>query len=70
MKNLAAEMVRNGVSVRDIQQIISCTERTVHNKLDGITDFSVTEAIRIRDAYFPGMRLAYLFAESGAKDAR
>ena len=69
MKNLSAEMARFGISKSDIQNLLSCSDRTVRNKLGGITEFSVSEAIKIRDAFFPCMRLEYLFAESGDRNS-
>lgn len=62
MRNLSAEMARYGVRNVDIQNLLSCTDRTVKNKIDGITEFSVAEALKIRDAFFPGLRVEYLFA--------
>ena len=62
MNNLSAEMARFGVSNTDIQTILSCSGKTVTNKLNGITSFSVDEAIKVRDAFFPGLRIEYLFA--------
>lgn len=64
MKNLSAEMARFGVSNADIQAILSCSSKTVTNKLNDSTEFSVSEAIKVRDAFFPGLRLEYLFASS------
>lgn len=62
MKNLSAEMVRNGVRNNDIQELLCCTDKTVRNKLNGITEFSVSEALLIRDTLFPHVRVEYLFA--------
>lgn len=62
MMNLSAEMTRFGVSNADIQKLLDCSDRTVRNKLNGITEFSVSEAVCIRDEFFPGMRIEYLFA--------
>ena len=70
MKNLSAEMTRFGVSNADIQRLLSCSDKTVRNKLGGATEFSVSEAIKIRDAIFPGMRVEYLFSgDSGRNSA-
>ncbi|MBQ6274435.1 MAG: XRE family transcriptional regulator [Oscillospiraceae bacterium] len=63
MSNLAAEMARYGVSAADIQNVLGCTDKTVKNKMTGATEFSVGEAMKIREAFFPGMRLEYLFAQ-------
>lgn len=63
MKNLMAEMARYGIRSSDIQQILGCVGKTVTNKLNGETEFSVNEALKIRDSFFPGMRIEYLFAD-------
>lgn len=63
MKNLAAEMARFGVNNSDIQVLLGCTDKTVRNKLNGLTEFSVAEALKIRDAFFPGIRIEYLFGK-------
>ncbi len=61
MNNLAAEMTRFGVRYVDLQTLLCCTDKTVQNKINGKTEFSVGEAFKIRDTFFPGMRLEYLF---------
>lgn len=62
MRNLRAEMERYGISVGDIQKLLECSEKTVRNKLNGETDFTLPEAFRIRNTYFPGYSMEYLFA--------
>ena len=62
MRNLSAEMARYGVKNADIQKLLSCTDKTVRHKIDGVTEFSVAEALKIRDVFFPGLRVEYLFA--------
>lgn len=64
MSNLSAEMVRFGVTIVDIQNLLGCTDKTVRNKMNGTTEFSVREALTVRDTFFPGLRLEYLFAQS------
>lgn len=63
MKNLEAEMTRYGITVRDICSAIGARqERTVRYKIRGDHPFSLPEAFKIRDAFFPDMKLEYLFA--------
>lgn len=69
MRNLEAEMKRYGISTYDIQRILMCTDRTVKNKLTGESVFTVPEAFKIRDTYFPGMRIEYLFASDRERHA-
>ena len=68
MRNLSAEMARYGVSNNDIQALLSCTDKTVRNKLNGVTEFSFGEAVKIRDTFFPGIRLEYLFSQEPGDD--
>ena len=63
MNNLIAEMARFGVKNKDLSDLLSCTDKTIKNKLTGETEFTVKEALAVRDTYFPGMRISYLFAE-------
>ena len=70
MRNLSAEMARYGVRNADIQNLLSCTDKTVRNKIDGVTEFSVAEALKIRDAFFPGLRIEYLFATTDENKGR
>lgn len=62
MKNLVAEMARYGVRISDIQNLLNCSERTVRNKLNNERDFTIPEALKIRNTLFPGMSIEYLFA--------
>lgn len=58
---MEAEMSRYHIKNADIQSLLDCTDKTVSNKISGTTEFSVREAIKIRDSFFPGHRLEYLF---------
>ena len=64
MQNLLAEMRRYGVRNKDLSQVLSLTDRTITNKLSGETEITVSEALAVRDAFFPGLRISYLFAET------
>lgn len=65
LRNLVAEMARYQVRNTDIQLLLSCSEKTVANKLSGSSEFSIAEAIKLRDSFFPSMRIEYLFAREG-----
>lgn len=69
MRNLSAEMARFGVSNADLQDLLCCASKTISNKLADTTEFSVSEAMKIRDKFFPGMRLEYLFATEARQDS-
>lgn len=61
LNNLKAEMARYGVSSADIAKAIEKAERSVRDKIKGVYDFTLPEAILVRDKFFPGMSLEYLF---------
>ena len=61
LSNLIAEMARKNISNSDIASCIDCTERTVRNKIDETTAFTYSEAIKIRNTFFPNLETEYLF---------
>lgn len=63
MNHLKVEMQRNNLSNDDIARLIGRTERSVRDKASGRAAFSLPEALKIRDTYFRGMSLEYLFAD-------
>ncbi|MGM9630035.1 XRE family transcriptional regulator [Butyricicoccus sp.] len=63
LRNLQAEIVRNQISVSEIGRVICKTDRTARDKINGVSAFTFPEAVKIRDVFFPSMRLEYLFAE-------
>lgn len=62
LRNLRAEMERYGVSIYDIHSLIGKTERSVRDKVNGRATFTLPEAIKVRDTYFKGLSMEYLFA--------
>lgn len=64
LSNLKAEMVRLGVSVDDMATEAGKSSRTIREKLKGKVVFTIDEAMDIRNKFFPGMDLEYLFARS------
>lgn len=64
-RNLAAEMTRRGITNCDVSRVLELkTERTVRDKLSGKYPFTFNEVKTIRDTFFMGMDLEYLFAET------
>lgn len=64
LSNLRAEMARYGVSVSDIATVTGKTDRSVRDKINGKRDFTLPESAAIRDSFFPGMSLEYLFTRT------
>lgn len=61
--NLRAEMIRHSVAATDLARAIHKTDKSVHNKLKGQGDFTLTEVYAIRDTFFPDMSIEYLFSK-------
>lgn len=59
--NLLAEMARKSVTVSDLAKILKCSDRTVKNKIAGITPFTYKEATTIRNTFFKKLDTEYLF---------
>lgn len=61
--NLMAELARRNLTKRDIAQALHKDGRTIRNRFNGSAPFTIPEAFAIRDAFFPGVSLDYLFQE-------
>lgn len=67
--NLIAELVKKGVQPRavakDIARTIGVSEKTARNKINGITEWTLPEAVKINEVYFSGaLSVEYLFQQS------
>jgi hypothetical protein len=60
-RNLVAEMTRQGLRKIDIAQLLNLRYATVLDKINGKSRFFYDEAKAIKDAYFIGLNLEYLF---------
>ena len=65
LRNLQEEMKRNCLTSYDIGTAIEKTERSARDKINGVSMFDIREAVKVRDQYFPGLRLEYLFFDDG-----
>ena len=58
---LRAEMVKKNISVKKLAMDIGITERSLRNKINGVTEFSLSEAKAIRKLVATDMDLEELF---------
>lgn len=61
LSNLEAEMKRKGISRNDIAEALDLSYRTIHSRFNGESEWSYSECVKIRDKFFSGMSLDYLF---------
>lgn len=67
LTHLMTAMAAKNITTLAIAQLIGTTEKTAYNKLRGITDFTMQEALKIKLNLFPEYDLCYLF-ESVAEE--
>ncbi|HHX59690.1 MAG TPA: hypothetical protein GX707_02970 [Epulopiscium sp.] len=60
--NLRAEMARRNIKNADIAKEINVTSDSVSNKNRGKSEYLISEALKIRNTFFIGMSLDYLFS--------
>lgn len=58
---LIGEMAKQNVTKRDLSDLLGVHWNSITNKISGESDFSVTEAIKIRDRHFPEWEIENLF---------
>lgn len=69
LKNLIAEMARNGILYKDLAGILGRDEKSVSNKISCKTEFTRKEMMIIKNELFPDCTLDYLFAQDEAQEA-
>ena len=62
---LEYRMKQEGVSRTALQVLLEVSEKTIRNKLSGETDFTWSEAEKIRNTFFPKDDFVKLFEQSG-----
>ncbi len=61
-KRLAAEMFVKGITKDDLAKLLGKSRRAINNRLNGKTEFSYYEAIKIMDNYFKYCSTDYIFS--------
>lgn len=61
LENLKAAMRAKNISAAALARIIGTTEKTVNNKLNGLTEFTLREILLIKQCLFPEYDICYLF---------
>lgn len=60
-KNLRMLMAAERVTIDAIAELLGVHRNTVANKLEGYSEFSYSQAMKIRDTFFPGYSADYIF---------
>lgn len=71
--NLHNALKIKGISIKKYAEFLNVTEKTVQNKISGLTEFTLSEVNKTLDYIFPEYTLNYLFKNDepliGGKDA-
>lgn len=59
-RNLRAEMARNGISRKQVWEVVDLCQDSISSRFNGKTDFKVGELVKIRDTFFQNCSLDYL----------
>lgn len=65
--NVKGEMAKRNIKTEDIANELKIHRNSASNKINGKTSFSIEEAVRIKEKYFPDLSLKYLFAKQEEK---
>lgn len=61
--NLRKEMKKHGLSQQDLADFMGISRQAFSNKINGRANLLLSEAIAIRDKFFPNKSLDYLFVD-------
>ena len=64
LRNLMAEMTREGLYNKDLAETIGRDEKSVSNKILCKTEFTRKEMVQIKKTHFPNCSLDYLFEQA------
>lgn len=67
--NLKAEMAKKDITIEEISKLLGIHRNSVANKINGDSSFSVEEAFKIQEHYFPKLALNYLFKREDAAES-
>lgn len=62
--NLRGEMAKKGISIEELAKLLGIHRNSVANKLNGDTSFTIDEAFKIHEVYFPQLSLDFLFQKN------
>ena len=58
--NMIKELGHKNITYKAVAELIGTTEKTVYNKLNGKTEFTISEAMMINDNLLPEFTLSYI----------
>lgn len=62
--NLVHELKKKNITNKAVAELIGISEKTFFNKVNGASEFTLTEAMSINDNLLPEFKLGYLFTRT------
>lgn len=59
--NLKMELFKKNITLEEIAKYLNIHRNSVSNKINGHNSFSIEEASKLQQRYFPTMKMEYLF---------
>ena len=67
-KNLEAELTRIGKNQKELSELLNIHQSTLSSKMNGHTEFILSECKKIKDCWFQNLTLDYLFETYQSKN--
>lgn len=67
--NMVYELRRKNITNKAVAELINASEKTVVNKLNGTSEFTVSEAMKINVNLLPEFKLSYLCCVTDSRTA-
>lgn len=61
MNNLRAEMARRSITIETIAKLLGIHRNSAARKVNGLGEFTISEAIAVKKEYFDTLEYEYLF---------
>lgn len=62
MTRVGLELEKKNISTKMFAAFLGVAEKTAYNKTHGLTEFTISEALKTKDEIFPEYSLHWLFA--------
>ena len=59
--NLKGEMAKQDVKIENLAELLGVHRNSISKKINGPSSFSIEEAFKIHDTFFPQLPMDYLF---------
>lgn len=70
MLNVKKELSAKGISYTVVASLLGVADKTAWNKVKGECEFTVSEALKVKQNLFPEFEISYLFSDRDEKETQ